>query len=84
MTPPRQTGTGVIREWGPLTSGSPGFVTSTTWETPENVVEKPRLKDVLKRVKRIKRRTGHGGAWAHDPDDLIREFLSQQQSMDDP
>ena len=42
------------------------------------------MKNVLQRVKKIERRTGNSGAWPHETDDLIRELLSKQLSLDDP
>lgn len=59
-------------------------LTSTTCECAQIEVAKPRLKDVLKKVRKIERRTGNSGAWPHAPDDLIRELLSKQLSLDDP
>ena len=42
------------------------------------------MKNVLQRVKKIERRTGNSGAWPHETDELIRELLSKQLSLDDP
>ena len=42
------------------------------------------MKNVLQRVKKIERRTGNSGAWPHETDELIRDLLSKQLSLDDP
>jgi hypothetical protein len=59
MTPPRQTGTGVIREWGPYLSALLKFddlnLAESSYEfKPEEASDKPRvsLKAVLEEVRR--------------------------------
>ena len=58
-------------------------MTSTTCEGAHEEVVRPRLKDVLQRVKKIERRTDSGGAWNHEPNELIKDLVTNQQSMDD-
>ena len=42
------------------------------------------MKEVLLRVRKIERRTGNGGAWAHETNELIRELVNGERSLDDP
>ena len=42
------------------------------------------FKEVLQHIRPIHRRTDQSGCWPFETDDLIRQLLTEQQSLDDP